>query len=327
MSEEVVLGIDIGGTKVAVGLVNSAGRILSLAREPMNVNGTAEDAMKSVERAIAAIYPSKDGHRVLGVGVASPGPLDPKLGLVLHTPNLPCWREYALVTAVEAACGIPARLDNDANVAGLAEALWGAGANQQHVLYVTIGTGIGTAIILDGRIYHGRTGAAAEGGHMTIDFHAPVRCGCGKRGCVESMASGPAIAARARDLATENPSRAASLIAAAGSIDKIATEHVFSQWEAGQELAVFIVDETLGLLSIWLGNMIDLFEPDVVIVGGGVGMRLQPLFQRWAEQSARWSINHRAAETPIVPAKYGVDAGIAGSAALWFQDLRTHVGA
>ncbi|MDP9267968.1 MAG: ROK family protein [Acidobacteriota bacterium] len=326
MGEKLVLGIDIGGTKVAAGLVNAAGEIVSSSRAPMNANGTAAEAMRSVERAIAGVYPDARGREVFGAGVASPGPLDPARGLVLHSPNLPCWRDFPLLAAVSSVCGIPVRLDNDANAAGLAEALWGAGAGEPHVLYITIGTGIGTALIHNGHLYHGRTGAAPEGGHMTIDINAPVRCACGKRGCLEGMAAGPAIAERARELARKDPKGAATLIQmAGGDIAGITTEAVFDAWAAGDACSAAVIDATLELLMVWLGNMIDLFEPDTIILGGGVGMRLQPMFERLRTGSARWSINQRAAEIPIMPAKYGVDAGIAGSAALWFQDAKRHV--
>jgi len=260
------------------------------------------------------------------VGVASPGPLDPVRGLVPHSPNLPCWRDFPLVAGVSAACGIAVRLDNDANAAGLAEALWGAGAGHRHVLYITIGTGIGTALIYNGRLYHGRTGAAPDGGHMTLAINAPVLCGCGKPGCLEGMAAGPAIAERARELATKDTKRAAALIkAAGGDTGRITTEMVFDGWKAGEPCSTAVIDRTVELLSVWLGNMIDLFEPDVFIIGGGVGMRLEPVFDRLRTGSALWSLNLRAAEIPIMHPKYGVDAGIAGSAALWFQDAPGHV--
>ncbi|HSE49633.1 MAG TPA: ROK family protein [Terriglobales bacterium] len=326
MGAKHVLGIDIGGTKVAAGLVNGSGEIVSIARAPMNANGSAEDAMRSVQEAIAGVFPDAKGREVFGVGVASPGPLDPICGLVLHSPNLACWRDFPLTSSVQAICGIPTRLDNDANAGGLAEALWGAGAGYRHVFYITIGTGIGTALVYDGHLYHGRTGNAPEGGHQTIDIHAPVRCGCGKRGCIEGLASGPAIAEQARALAVEDPSAARALLAAAGNRpDGITPEVLFRCWHAGDPFSTRLVDGTVELLAVWLGNLIDLFEPDIFIVGGGVGMGLQPAYDRLRTAAARWSLNGRAAEIPMAPARYGVDAGIAGSAALWFQDTPADV--
>jgi glucokinase len=202
MAEKIVLGVDIGGTKVAAGLVNASGEILHRTRVPMNVHGTASVAMDCVHRAIREVIAGHNGTAASAIGVSSPGPLDPLGGLVLHAPNLPCWKNFPLRSEIQSAYGIPTRIDNDANAAGLAEALWGAAKDCRYVLYLTIGTGIGTAMILERHIYYGRTGAAAEGGHMTIDYHGALRCGCGKRGCVEGLASGPAIAAMARERAT-----------------------------------------------------------------------------------------------------------------------------
>src|SRR5262249_55297571 len=157
--KSLVLGVDIGGTKVAAGLVNDAGKILSQVRLPMAADGSAEDAFASVCRVIDLALQSSAAPAG-AIGVSSPGPLDPYSGVILKTPNLPCWRNFPLLEQIEQRYGLPTRVENDANAAGLAEAIWGAGAEARNVFYVTIGTGVGTAIILDKRIFHGRTGAA-----------------------------------------------------------------------------------------------------------------------------------------------------------------------
>ena len=191
-----VLGVDIGGTKVAAGPVNEGGEILYKVRVSMVADRTAANAMTCVHEAIQSALQSTP-EPVRAIGISSPGPLDPKRGIILKTPNLPCWQDFPIREEVEQKYGLPTRLENDANAAGLAEAIWGAGLAYDSIFYATVGTGVGTGIIQNKHIFHGRTGAAAEGGHMTIDYNAPVRCGCGKKGCVESMVSGPAIAVRA----------------------------------------------------------------------------------------------------------------------------------
>ena len=161
---------------------------------------------------------------------------------------------------------MPTRVDNDGNAAGLAEALWGAGVGYRNVFYATLGTGIGAGIVFDRRIYHGRTGGAAEGGHVSIDYRGPV-CGCGKRGCIEALASGPRIALRAREkLAGGMESR---ILAHAGSIEEVQAEHVGAAFREGDVVAREVLTETAFLLTVWLGNIVDLLEPDVVVVGGG----------------------------------------------------------
>jgi glucokinase len=320
MATKVVLGVDIGGTKVAAGLVNASGEILHSARVPMNVNSSASAAMDCVHRAIQEVL-GHNGMTASAIGVSSPGPLDPIDGLVLHAPNLPCWKNFPLRSEIQRTYGIPTRIDNDANAAGLAEALWGAGKDCKYVLYLTIGTGIGTAMILERHIYYGRTGAAAEGGHMTIDYRGAVRCGCGKRGCVEGLASGPAIAATARERATNDLSAGAGMLTlVGGNAAAITAKTTFQAWSKGDPLATQILDDVSNVLAVWFGNLIDMFEPDAIVMGGGVGTSLQPFFARIREGSRAWSVNPRAGEIPVLLAHYGVDAGLAGSAALWLND-------
>ena len=201
--DDLVIGVDIGGTKVAAGLVDPSGEILCHNRNPMVSTGGAASGLASVTQAIetasAQAMTAAGTHSLIrGIGICSPGPVDPKAGIIINPPNLPCWRNYPLAAEIAQIYRVRVKVDNDANAAGLAESLWGAGRGYHYVFYVTIGTGIGTALLIDGRIYHGRTGAAAEGGHMTIDYKGP-RCGCGKPGCIEVLASGPAIARRMRE--------------------------------------------------------------------------------------------------------------------------------
>jgi len=202
MAEQYFLGVDVGGTKVAAGLVNSTGEITRRTRVPMAAADT-EAGLAAVTSAIDSVRAEANADLqsrslISGIGICAPGPLDPRSGVVINPPNLPGWRNFPLADLVSKAYSLPVRVDNDGNAAALAEALWGAGRGYGNVFYATIGTGIGTGMIFDGRIYHGRTGAAAEGGHMTIDYRGP-RCGCGKLGCIEALASGPAIARRASE--------------------------------------------------------------------------------------------------------------------------------
>ena len=183
MKKEYFIGVDVGGTKVAAGLVNATGEIFHAARVPMDASNAAS-GLASVTSAIDAVRAAADSHDVISsIGICAPGPLDPQTGIVVNPPNLPGWRNFPLADLVCKAYQLPVSVDNDGNAAALAESLWGAGRGYRNVFCATIGTGIGTGIVFDGRIYHGRTGAAAEGGHMTIDYRGP-RCACGKLGCI-----------------------------------------------------------------------------------------------------------------------------------------------
>ncbi|HLJ88859.1 MAG TPA: ROK family protein [Candidatus Angelobacter sp.] len=310
------LALDIGGTKIAAGLVDSQGKILFQQRTPMFSRGEAATGLNAVKTAIDQTRNANPGAAIAAIGVSSPGPLDPKTGVILNPPNLPCWRDFPLRAELERSYDLPVHVDNDANVAGLAEALWGAATGHNYVFYVTIGTGIGTGVILNGRIYHGRTGAAAEGGHVSINYRGPV-CACGKRGCIEALASGTAIAQRGQAKVTANRSQGQMLLdLAKGDIFGINAKLIGQAWRKGDPLATSILRETSDLLAIWLGNIIDLLEPDIVVVGGGVAELISGFFGRISEQLPKWSINQRRSEIPIMVAHYRADAGIAGAAAL-----------
>jgi glucokinase len=317
-TDPLYLGVDIGGTKVAAGLVTPRGEILSKVRVPMPSREDAAAGLRAVEKAIDAALAAEPARQnaVAGIGIVSPGPVDPRLGLIVNPGNLPCWRNYPLVAEITKSRGLPTILDNDANAAALAEARWGAGAGYSHVFYATIGTGIGVGIILDGTIYHGRTGAAGEGGHVSIDYNGPA-CPCGKRGCIEALAAGPAVARRARKRLEAGGADTRTLLALAGGDPAtITAEMVANAWHAGDPLATALLEETADLLAIWLGNMIDLFDPDVIVVGGGMSELICAWFGRIRQQMPTWSVNSRWSEIPFVRAQYGEDSGIAGGAAL-----------
>jgi glucokinase len=317
MPEPMTIGVDVGGTKVAAGLVDSTGAILRKARVPMVATADAATGFAAVKGAVEALLAEAPEARpvIKGIGICSPGPLDPRSGVVLNPPNVPCWRNFPLGAETERAFGVPVRVDNDANAAGLAEALWGAAAGYANVFYATLGTGIGTGLVFDRKIYWGRHGSAGEGGHTTIDYKGP-RCGCGKRGCIEILCSGPAIALRARaKMAAANPATK-MLDLAGGVVERVKAEDVGAAYRAGDALAAEVLEETADLLTVWLGNVVDWFDPDIMVIGGGVAELMSSFFPRMKKNLPGWTINPRTSEIPLELARYSADAGIAGAAAL-----------
>jgi glucokinase len=315
----VVIGVDVGGTKVAAGIVTSDGEILSQTRTPMIATGDAAAGFAAVKSAIDSLLANAPKKTARAIGVCAPGPLDPNTGVVINPPNLPCWRNFPLADELTKIYSVPVKIDNDANAAALAEAQWGAGRGYRNVFYACIGTGIGTGIVFDGRIYHGRTGAAAEGGHVSIDYRGP-RCKCGKPGCIEILASGTAIAKSARAKLSSRAggakTRSALLDLAQGNIAAVTTEMVGQAYEAGDPVAQEVLEETVAVVSLWLSNIVDLLEPDVMILGGGVAAMLASSFDEIRKRIKQYCVNSRASEIPLVQARYGADAGIAGGAAL-----------
>ena len=311
----VVVGVDIGGTKVAAGLVNAEGEILAKNRTPMQTTGAPSNGLAAVSVAIQGLFPDASSqNQIAAIGICAPGPLDPKTGVIINPPNLPIWHNYPLAEEMRRVYNVPVRVDNDANAAALAEAKWGAGRGYRNFFYATVGTGIGTGIILDGRIFHGKTGAAAEGAHLGIYCNGPV-CNCGKRGCIETLAAGPAIARRARQKLEKNPNSVLWEMAG-GNIRNVNGEMVGRALAVNDPLAKEVMRETLDLLAYWLGSIIDLLEPDAIVIGGGVSSLLAPFLDEIRERWRGACINPRPLDIPLVLAHYGEDAGIAGAAAL-----------
>jgi glucokinase len=313
-----VFGVDIGGTKVAAGLVNQSGVISHVTRVRMVSDRDAATGLDSVIEALDSLMAkAQQNHWIIrAIGICAPGPLDPNTGVVINPPNLPCWRNFPLGEGISKRYKLPAKIENDGNAAALAEVLWGAGKGHAKVFYISIGTGVGTGFILDGRIYNGRTGAAPEGGHVSIDYRGPV-CGCGKRGCIEVFISGTAIAKRAQaKLEAANLVHSPMLDLAGGKIAAVTCELVNQAQGGGDEIAKATLLETVEFLAVYLGNTIDLLEPDVIVVGGGVAGVLKPFFDEVRERIPSWCINSRCREIPLLSAHYGANSGIAGGAAL-----------
>jgi len=312
---QIVVGVDIGGTKVAAGLVNGNGEILARSKTAMLTAGPASNGLLAVTTAIRGLFPEASSlQQIAAIGICAPGPLDPETGVIINPPNLTIWHNYRLADEMRRTYNVPVKVDNDANAAALAEAKWGAGRGYRNLFYASVGTGIGTGIIFDGRIYHGKTGAAAEGGHVGIDSNGPV-CNCGKRGCIETLAAGPAIAGRARQKLGQYPN---SMLweMAGGDLQKVSSQMVGRAHAAGDPVAREVMKETLDLLAYWLGSIIDLLEPDAILIGGGVSSLLAPFLD---EIRVRWRgacLNPAPSDIPLLLAHYGEDAGIAGAAAL-----------
>lgn len=311
----VVVGVDIGGTKVAAGLVAANGKILVRNRTPMPTTGAPADGLAAVSIAIRGLFSGAFSQYQIGdIGICAPGPLNPDTGVIINPPNLTIWHNYPLADEMRRLYNILVRIDNDANAAALAEAKWGAGRGYKNIFYASVGTGIGTGIIFDGRVYHGRTGAAAEGGHLGIDSSGPL-CNCGKRGCIETLAAGPAIARRARQKLAQNR-KSLLLEMAEGDLQAVSSEMVGKANAVGDAVAKEVMRETLDLLAYWLGNIVDLLEPDIIVIGGGVSSLLAPFLNEIRQRWQGTCLNPSPLDIPLVLAHYGEDAGIAGAAAL-----------
>jgi glucokinase len=318
-----VLGIDIGGTNLVVGCVAEDGSALhALGSEPTNVEAGSTDVLDRLvalaERSIAEARRQVPGADIVGVGVGAPGPLDTKSGVVLLTPNLG-WVNLPLRQIIHDRLGLPAALDNDANCAVLGEWWVGAARGSRNAIGLTIGTGIGGGIILDGRLYHGASDVAGEIGHTTIDTEGR-RCKCGNYGCLEAYASGPNIAMRAREaLEAGAESRLTAMVG--GDLRRITAQTVYEAAAAGDELALEVVNDTAKFLAVGIANLLNVFNPEAVVVCGGVTLAGDHLFVPLRREVARRAFKPAVTACRIVPGDLVGTAGVYGAAKVFLDGM------
>jgi len=321
-----ILGLDIGGTKMAAGLLTQQNRLVFRRELPTEQDKGFAHSTRQMNRVIEACLEaalSRKG-KAIGMGVCAPGPLDPKKGILFNPPNLKGWHDLPLLEQLQKRYELPIKIDNDANAAGLAEALWGAAAAFEHVFYATVSTGIGTGIVLNKRIFHGKNGLAGEGGH--VSFYSGSRgrrCNCGNTSCIEAYASGTSAAKRAREklknLSPKPPILEAEL---KGDWRRLSMRILARAARQGDAFSQQIIQETGTYLGRWLGGIISLLDPDIIVLGGGVTQIGEALFAAVREEIPKATINRFAGQTPVVKASFDKDVGIFGAAALIQADLR-----
>jgi glucokinase len=319
-----VLGIDIGGTNLVVGAVAEDGSALhALRSEPTRPEEGSDAVLRRLGAMGRAVMDETrktvPGAEFAGVGAGAPGPLDTKRGVVLLTPNLG-WVNLPLRQLLEDALGIPAMIDNDANCAVLGEWWRGAARGAKQVIGITIGTGIGGGIIVDGRLYHGASDCAGEIGHTTVEVNGR-RCKCGNYGCLEAYASGPAIARRAVEaIEAGQSSKLPGYVD--GALEKITAQTVYQAAHDGDELAEEVVGDTAKFLGAGIANMINIFNPEIVVVFGGVTLAGERLFGPLRREVAKRAFKPAVAVCRIVPAELTGTAGVYGAARTFIDQTR-----
>ncbi len=307
------VGVDLGGTKIYSLVADSEGHVLGEDRRPTNaVLGVDSVVERIVASARAALHNANvELADVLGLGISTPGPCDPARGLISEAPNLG-WINVPLVELVRKKVGVPTLLENDAAAAAYGEMRFGAARGKQHVVYVTLGTGIGGGIIIDGRIYRGASGAAGEVGHLVLEPDG-VLCGCGARGCLEALASGTAIERDAQKAIAEG--RSAVMAEIAGDRG-VTGEVVLEAAQRGDAAAEEIIQRAGRYLGLGLVGLLNTFNPEALILGGGLvglgDLYLGPAFAAARECGFEQILN----DVTMTTAELGGRSGALGAAAL-----------
>ena len=315
---QLFVGVDLGGTNIVVGAMSDDGTLYATRSEPTRSEEGADRVIarmaEMVEQAIVATMRETDAPRSAfrGVGIGAPGPLDRERGVVLVAPNLK-WNNVPLRDQMASLTQLPAAIDNDANCATYGEWWIGAARGGRNVVGLTIGTGIGGGLILDGKLYHGSSDMAGELGHVTID-QTGRRCGCGNYGCLEAYASGPAIAERAREaLSLDVISMLPDLVD--GDLSRITAQTVYDAAARGDDIAREVVRDTARFLGTGIANFLNIFNPDVVVIAGGVTQAGEALFEPLRAEVRRRAFRSAVQAVRIVPGELPGTAGVVGAVA------------
>lgn len=298
------IGVDIGGTKVAIGIVNESRDIKEHSIIPTDLSISPYDMITKINTEIKNVIKKSmvSEKNIKGIGIGAPGPLDSKNGIITCPPNLPTWLDIPVQKWVENEFTFPVKLENDANAAAFAEKWIGAGQSHDDFIYMTVSTGIGAGIIADGKLLHGRKGNAGDIGHMVID-PSFGQCTCGQYGCLEWIASGTAISREGSKIMDET----------------LSTEQVFELYEKGQSEIVTYLDRVINVLGVACVSLINTFDTEKIIIGGGVSKVGDTLFEPIRDYVGSYALNPDGRQTEIAPSKLEQNSGVIGAAALWFE--------
>lgn len=297
-------GVDIGGTKIAVGVVNPSGRVLARVECATEVQRGFDHAMRQVTTLLHQCA-EQAGGKLRGIGIGCTGPVDSMSGTLGNVNNLQGWMGGNPVDILSREFGVTAALENDADAAALGELRWGAGKSKMRFLYVIVGTGIGVSVILDGKVYRGLDGCHPEIGHHIIDPSGPL-CSCGARGCWESLAAGPAMTVL---LGKDSPAVHAN--------GNLTAREICSRAQESEAWAQRAVEREAYYLGLGLANLITLFAPEVIVLGGSV-MKSAPLFLDRMREVIRQNCKLVPVDrVEITLASLGADAGVIGAAQVW----------
>jgi glucokinase len=310
-----VLAVDLGGTKIVTALITPQGELVSREYSPT----LAEEGVKPVIKRILTTATTLVQHADLpysslsAIAIAVAGAIDSEKGIVTASPNLPGWRDIPLKDEIQISTGVTTFVINDATAAALGEHRFGAGRGVDNLIYLTVSTGIGGGIIIDGKLYSGSSGSAGELGHMTIDLNGP-RCACGNVGCLEVLASGKAVAREAQRLIAQG-TKTAILEIAEGDAQFVTAQTVATAANKGDAVALSIINKAATYLGVGMVNLVNIFNPEMIIVGGGMGKMGEMLLKPARKVVAERAFQFPASVVRIVSSELGDNSGVFGAVA------------
>jgi glucokinase len=322
-STTLVLGVDLGGTKILTAVTNSQGKTLSRDHSITPASKGHEAVIESIVASSQSVLRQANVaiSQLTAVGIGAPGLVNPETGILFTSPNLPGWQDVPLKDMMQEKLGKKTFVINDAAAAALGEFYFGAARGVRNFIYVTLSTGIGGGIIVDGKVYSGAIGAAGEVGHMTIDDDGPI-CNCGNRGCWETLASGTALAREARQRIKQGVRTSILEYAAGGDVEEVTAQVVHSAAEHGDRLAKELIARTGYYVGVGLANLINIFNPELIVIGGGLSnigdMLLEPAFMVARERAFKQAFQ----AVRFASAGLGRDSGVLGAAAFALQEMR-----
>lgn len=311
------LAVDLGGTNLRAAVVDRDGVIQSETQQRTQASEGPDAVIARIGAAVNDIAESNQVPKDVPVGIASPGPLDPRTGVVYFSPNLPGWTNIPLATKLREHTNREVVLSNDANAAGLGEVFFGAGKGTRNLLYIGLGTGVGGGIYSEGMLIDGVRGMGGELGHVTVDLNGP-RCTCGSAGCIEAYTSAWALTRDA--LALVDSGRGDAILKAAGDRDTVGPRAIGEAASDGDAAALALLDRAGRALGAGMASFVNIFNPEVIAIGGGVSLIGEPLLQPARQALAAFAMPIMLESVKVVPSQLGVKTGIYGAAALVFYD-------
>lgn len=316
-TNDLVVGVDLGGTKILAAVVTADGKILGQAKRKTKpetgIESVIERIVKTVDDALGSAKVARTDVRAVGIG--APGPIDPDTGTVLMAPNLNGWENVPLAKTLSEQLGVPVFLDNDVNVGTLGEFVYGAGRGAKDVIGVFVGTGIGGGLIIGGQLRSGARHAAGEIGHMIVLAEGPY-CGCGNRGCIEALASRTAIVNSLRMAMQSGRKTTLTEALAGGGVERLSSGVLAQAWKSNDTLTVEVLTRVQYYLGLHLASLVNFLDPELIVLGGGVIEALGEDFLQPIRRAAYQHFTQRrdASQVKIVLSQLGDNAGILGAA-------------